>query len=183
MKTLGKKACLLDRDGTIIIDRVYLNDPDGISYLPGAIEGLRAMRDLGYLLFVVTNQSGIARGVVTMGNLDRIHAKMRADLAGHGIEIAGFYYAPYSAESTHFARKPNPGMLVYAAQDFGIDLSQSWMIGDRMIDVEAGHRAGCRSIMLHGTETPEIRPDLAGPEAFVTNLVDAASFIRSASHL
>jgi len=156
-----------------------LNDPDGISYLTGAIEGLRNMRDMGYLLFVVTNQSGIARGVVTMANLDRIHAKMRSDLAEQGIEIAGFYYAPYSAESTHFARKPNPGMLVYAAQDFGVDLSQSWMIGDRMIDVEAGHRAGCRSIMLKGTETPETRPDLVGPEAYVANLQEAAAFIKA----
>ncbi len=171
-----RKACLLDRDGTIIVDRIYLNTPKEIEYLPSAIEGLQKMQQMGFMLFVVTNQSGIARGLVQIENLYRIHQQIREDLAQHGVQISGFYYAPYSADSDHPARKPNPGMLEYAALDFGLDLQNSWMIGDRMIDVEAGHRAGCKSILVGNTVETDVHP-FAPPEARFENLAQAADFI------
>lgn len=171
-----KKTIFFDRDGTLIVDKVYLNDPDKIEYLPGVFEALRLFRDDGYQMIVVTNQSGIARGIVSIENLELIHQRMIDEFARHGVSFAGFYYAPYSVESQHFMRKPNPGMLLTAAADHRVDLSQSWMIGDRITDVVAGHRAGCRTILLEGVENRE--DALAAKPAFIANnIMEAANFI------
>lgn len=171
------KAIFLDRDGTLIVDKIYLNDENQVVYLDRAFEGLKILNDLGFKFFVVTNQSGIPRGIVQIENLDKIHAKIRNDFAFHGITISRFYYAPHMTNSDHISRKPNPGMLQYANYDYGIDFKKSWMIGDRMIDVEAGHRAGCRSILLRGTEVVTTQYD--PPEYVANNLVDAANFIKT----
>ncbi len=173
---MRRKTIFFDRDGTLIVDKVYLNDPNQIKYLPGVFEALRLFRDNGYQLIVVTNQSGVARGLVTLENLELIHQKMKDEFARHEIFFAGFYYAPYSVESNHFMRKPNPGMLLTAAEEHNVDLAQSWMIGDRVTDVEAGHRAGCRSVLLEGVETRE--KALEAKPAFIANgLLEAANFI------
>lgn len=169
-----KRAVFFDRDNTLIVDKVYLNDPEQIVYLPGAFESLRKIRDSGFHIIVVTNQSGVAKGLVQLKNLWEIHRRIRADYAREGIDIHGFYYAPFSVSSNHPMRKPNPGMLLEAAFDHGIDLSQSWMVGDRASDVEAGHRAGTKSIFLHGTEEPPA--DLA-PHWIAENLMRAAEII------
>lgn len=174
---MKKKAVFLDRDGTIIIDKVYLNDPSKIEYLPDVFEALRLLKDTGYVFCIATNQSGVARGIVQIENLDKIHAIIANDFAAHGIEFAAFYYAPYSAESNHRMRKPNPGMLEAGALDHDIDLSQSWMIGDRMSDVEAGHRAGSRTVLLAGTDTPEAFPEWAPPTIVANGLLEAAKGI------
>ena len=100
------KTVFFDRDGTLIIDKVYLNDPDAIEYLPGAFEALRRIRDAGFQMIIVTNQSGIARGLVTLKNLDEIHRRIGDEFARHGVFFKGFYYATYSVESNHFMRKP-----------------------------------------------------------------------------
>ncbi len=136
------------------IDKVYLNDPAKIEYLPNAIEGLQLFRDLGYKLIVVTNQSGIARGLVTLDNLKLIHDIIRENLSQNGIDIAAFYFAPFSVESNHHMRKPNPGMLEAAARDFNLDLTSCLMIGDRETDVAAGITAGCQTVLL-GPSTSE----------------------------
>lgn len=151
MSTL-QKAVFLDRDGTLIIDKVYLNDPDQIEYLPDVFEALRRLRDAGFIFLIATNQSGIARRLVEPVNLDETHRRMRAEFARHGVDLKAFYYAPYSVESNHWVRKPNPGMLIRGAMDFRVDLEASWMIGDRYSDVEAGRRAGCRTGLLLGQE-------------------------------
>ncbi|MEQ1876509.1 MAG: HAD family hydrolase [Bdellovibrionia bacterium] len=170
-----KKAVFLDRDGTIIVDKIYLNNVNEIEYIPGAIEGMRVMRDLGYEFVIATNQSGIARGLVTIENLLAIHEKMRGQLAGEGIDVLGFYYAPYAVETNHPLRKPNPGMLLEGARDFGIDLKQSWMIGDRMSDIEAGFNAGTRTILVTTGGARE-KSD-AVPTAVCKDLIEAANFI------
>lgn len=172
------KAIILDRDGTIIVDKVYLNDPEQVEYLPNVFEGLKMLRDLGYIFTIATNQSGIAKGIVDIRNMDIIHEKIAYEFAKHGVYFAGFYYAPYPTDSNHLRRKPNPGMLLDASSEHKINLKKSWMIGDRMTDVEAGHRAGCRSILLEGTESP-FHPSFLGPEVIVKDLVEAAEFIAS----
>lgn len=172
----NRKTIFFDRDGTLIIDKVYLNDPDGIEYLPGVFDALRRLQDEGFQFVIVTNQSGIARGIVSLENLNEIHRRMTEEFGRYGITFAGIYYAPYSVESNHPMRKPNPGMLHAAAEEHGVDLSASWMVGDRMTDVEAGHRAGCRSVLLAGVESPEAVA--AGkPTAFVADIVAAADSI------
>ncbi len=171
-----KKAILLDRDGTIIEDKIYLNDPEQIVYLPNVFEALRKLRDQGFVFAIATNQSGVARGIVQIHNLDEIHRRIQAEFSRHGIDILKFYSAPFMTDTNHPLRKPNPGMLLEAAREFGIDLSQSWMIGDRMTDVEAGHRAGCRCVLLGHSENPE-DSEFQAPEIWVDDLLTAAEEI------
>jgi D-glycero-D-manno-heptose 1,7-bisphosphate phosphatase len=147
-----KKTVFFDRDGTLIIDKVYLNDPEQIVYLPGVFEALAKLRDAGFQFVIVTNQSGVPRGLVSIENLNEIHRRIEAEFAKHDIHFAGIYYAPFSVESNHEMRKPNAGMLQEAAAKHHIDLPQSWIVGDRLTDAEAGHKAGCRSIFLEGYE-------------------------------
>lgn len=169
----NKKAVILDRDGTLIVDMVYLNDPEKIHYLPGVFEALRLLRDAGFVFCVATNQSGVARGIVDVRNLDEIHRRIRDEFSREGVDFLSFHSAPYMTDNDHPFRKPNPGMLTEAAQWHGLDLSQSWMIGDRMTDVEAGHRAGCRSVLLGASEDPDNFP-YKPPEVHVPGLLDAA---------
>jgi len=166
------KAVFLDRDGTIIIDKVYLNDPTQIEYLPKAIEGLKKMCDLGYKLVVVTNQSGVARGIVSLENLHKIHEIIRNDLSKHNIEIADFYYAPYSVESQHPMRKPKPGMLLLGAKEHNIETTKSFMIGDRDTDIYAGEHVGAKTILL-----AETSPEGCHPNLICKDLLEAADFI------
>jgi histidinol-phosphate phosphatase family protein len=132
-------------------------------------EALRLLRDGGFQFIVVTNQSGIARRLVTLENLDETHRRISGEFAKFGVHFAGFYYAPYAVESHHPIRKPHPGMLLRGARDHNADLSKSWMIGDRLTDVVAGSRAGCRTVLLAGTE--EVQDD-ALPEARPTLVTD-----------
>ena len=174
-----KKAVIFDRDGTLIIDKVYLNDPSKIEYLPGCFEALKQLRDRGFVFAVATNQSGLAKGIVQIRNMDLIHEKMSHDFARHGVFFLGFYYAPFSTDSLHPRRKPGPGMIDDAARDHGLDLRQSWMIGDRMTDIEAGARAGVRSILLEGVETPDRYPHFARPFCVAKNLLEVAQVISA----
>lgn len=173
---MKKKAIILDRDGTLIVDKVYLNDPNEIEFLPGVFHSLRRLRDLGYLFFVATNQSGIARRLVTIANLNEIHKRIRDEFFRHGVDIKAFYYSPHSVESQHPTRKPSPGMLRQIEYDFGLDLTQSWMIGDRLTDVLAGHQAGCRTVLLEGVEDIPRLPQ--HPDYIGRNLDEASRFIE-----
>ncbi|MCB0377010.1 MAG: HAD family hydrolase [Bdellovibrionales bacterium] len=173
-----KKVVFLDRDGTLIIDKIYLNDPEDIVYLPGVFEGMQSLRDQGFEFIVVTNQSGIPRGLVQEENLLQIHKNMSKEFAKHGIEILQYYYAPHLVESNHPLRKPNPGMIEAGCEEFSIDRNQSWMVGDRMTDVEAGHRAGMKSIFLHGSEDPNVSK-YDPPEGMADTFLEVVDLIVS----
>ena len=142
-----KPAIFFDRDGTLIYDKVYLNDPKQVEFIPGAIECLKTLSDLGFYLVIVTNQSGVARGLVQLENLEKIHARMQELLAPHNLKINGFFFSPH-LDDNEPSRKPNPGMLEEAMKKISILRAQSWMIGDRMTDVEAGRRAGVKTVLL-----------------------------------
>lgn len=169
---MKRKAVFFDRDGTLIVDKIYLNDPGQIEYLPDVFTALRLLRDQGFVFCVATNQSGVARGIVQIETLYKIHEIMRADFAREGIDILGFYYAPYMTDTNHPMRKPNPGMLLAGARDFNLDLGASWMVGDRMVDVEAGHRAGCKAAVVGSTEA--IADGSTGPELKAAGLLEIA---------
>lgn len=154
-----RRAVFLDRDKTIIGDPGYISRPDLVQLLPGAADAIRRFRAAGYQVLVVTNQSGVARGLVTEDQLKRIHDRLCSLLRDQGAELDAIYYCPYldAPEATVASyrrwsplRKPEPGMLLKAAADHQLDLAHSWMIGDGVRDVEAGRRAGCRSILLIG---------------------------------
>lgn len=172
-----KKAVIFDRDGTLIVDKVYLNDPEQIEFLPFTFEALILLKKLGFIFFVATNQSGIPRGLVQIENLHEIHRRMNKTLKHYDVEILKYYYAPYMTDSNHRMRKPNPGMLEAAAQEYDIDLKSSWMIGDKDVDVLAGQAAGCRTVVIKSSQTPQnVKPDF-----FATNMLEAAQFIEKES--
>ena len=145
-----KKAVFLDRDGTIIFDKVYLTDPEGVELVPGAGAALRRMMDLGYILVLVSNQSLIGRGMGTSEQVDAVNARMAQILARDGVRFAGMYYCPHTPADRCGCRKAEPGLLIEAAEALDIALDDSIMIGDNASDVEAGRAAGCSSNFLIG---------------------------------
>ena len=169
-----QKAVFLDRDGTLIEDKHYLNTPDGVELFPDVPESLLRLHKAGYLLVVVTNQSGIARGLVTEQNVKDIHERLQTLLQPYGVAIHAFYHSPHAADSNHPLRKPNPGMLLLAAKEHRISLDESFMIGDKPLDVEAGHRAGTRSILI----SDEL-PQTCSPDCVTSDFKTAVDWILS----
>jgi histidinol-phosphate phosphatase family protein len=154
-------ALLMDRDGTLIEDVGYPRDPDQVRLLPGAAEALAGLSRLGFRLVLVSNQSGIGRGLITAAEADRVHGRLVALLAESGVILSASCYCPHAPDEGCECRKPRPGLLLRAFRDLGLDASRSFMIGDKASDVEAGERAGCRTILLAGGRpaTGEVRPD------------------------
>jgi D-glycero-D-manno-heptose 1,7-bisphosphate phosphatase len=180
-----ERAVFLDKDGTLIEDVPYNVDPELIRLMPRAGEALAALRAAGYKLIVVSNQSGVARGRFPEWALDAVKDRLAALLARHDVSFDGFYYCPHHPAGVvpEYAiecgcRKPAPGMVLAAAAEHGIDLAQSWLVGDILNDVEAGRRAGCRTILLdNGNETEWEMNELRAPDFVVTDLQAAADRI------
>jgi D-glycero-D-manno-heptose 1,7-bisphosphate phosphatase len=154
---MGAAAVFLDRDGTIIEDTDYLDDPKDVRLLPGAAEAIRRFSEAGFLVVVASNQSGVARGLFDEKTLSSVHQRLETLLQAQGASLDGAYYCPYldGPEAVVEAyrrdselRKPKPGMLRQAAEELDIDLNRSWMIGDAAKDTQAGRHAGCRTIRL-----------------------------------
>jgi len=150
-----KPAVFLDRDGTLNEEVDYLHRVEEVTLIPGAAAAVARLNALGIPVIVITNQSGIGRGYFGWEDYGAVMARIAEILAPEGAHLDGAYVAPYHEKGLgdyqhpdHPDRKPNPGMLLRAAEEHGLDLARSWMIGDKEIDVEAGHRAGCRSILV-----------------------------------
>lgn len=144
-KRAVNKAVFIDRDGTIAKDVPYCSCPEDFELLPGVAEGIRKLNQHGFKVVVVTNQSGIARGYFTEQMLAKIHDKMQKELAKHGAHVDAIYYCPHHPDDNCGCRKPKPKMVLQAAAELNIDLSQSYVIGDSQIDVEMAQRAGCKA--------------------------------------
>jgi D-glycero-D-manno-heptose 1,7-bisphosphate phosphatase len=161
--TMARPVAFLDRDGVINIDTGYVWREEALAFTPGAPAGIRLFNEAGYRVIVVTNQSGVARGLYTLDDVDRFHAAMRARLAGRGAHIDAFYVAPWHEDGivpafsvAHEDRKPGPGMLLRAMRDFPTIMAGSVVIGDKASDIEAGAAAG-----LPGIRVPANVCDLA----------------------
>jgi D-glycero-D-manno-heptose 1,7-bisphosphate phosphatase len=160
------KAFFIDRDGVIVVETDYLGDPNYVEIIPGAAEAIKAIKAAGYLAIVVSNQSGVARGYYSEADVELVNQRIDKILTEQGANIDAFYHCPhhpkFSGECS--CRKPEPGMLLTAAQEHQIDPTQSYMIGDKISDVNAGRNAGCSESVLiktgHGID--EITGDLAG---------------------
>jgi len=188
----GNPAVFLDRDGTINEEKDYLWRIEDFSFIPGAPEAIRRLREAGYRVIVVTNQSGVARGYFSREDVDRLHQHIQRELANVGTAVDAFYLCPHHPEKGQGefkadcdCRKGRPGMLLQAAADHGIDLAASWMIGDKRADLEAGRAAGCRSLLVRTgyglAEQSKGTGELA--EAVVDDLSAAADYILgSRSH-
>lgn len=153
-----RKAVFLDKDGTLVRNLPGNVDPDAIELLPGVLDGLQLLQRRGFVLFVVSNQGAIGEGWLEESQLEQLWQRTRQLLEAGGVRIEGFYYCPHApgpgGQPVCSCRKPRPGLLWRAAVEHQIDLYNSWMIGDILDDVEAGHGAGCRSAMVdNGGET------------------------------
>jgi D-glycero-D-manno-heptose 1,7-bisphosphate phosphatase len=181
------KAIFLDKDGTLIDDIPYNVDPQRMTLCSGAGPALRLLAGLGYRLFVASNQDGIAAGRFGEAAMIAVQARLADLLCAEQVQLAGFYYCPHHPDAAlaRYARdcgcrKPRPGMLLRAAREHGIDLRASWMIGDILHDVEAGNRAGCRSVLVDkGSETEWRRGPRRRPTAIAPDLPAAAALIAA----
>jgi len=142
------QAVFLDRDGTLIEDVGYPRDPDRVRLLPGVPEALQRLRQAGFRLVIVSNQSGVGRGLVTPEEVTAVHRRLIEVLEGHGVVIDDARYCPHAPEDACDCRKPSPAMLYAAAEHLGIDLAGSFMVGDKASDAEAGRRAGAATVLL-----------------------------------
>lgn len=150
-----KKVVFLDRDGVINkkIKHDYVKKWSDFEFLPGAINGVKSLNNQGYEIFIVTNQRGIGRGLMTKEDLLGIHTNMLSILRKNSAEIKDVYYCPHNIEEKCYCRKPEPGLLLKASSDHHIDLSRSVFIGDSQSDIEAGKRAGCRTILMESNSS------------------------------
>jgi D-glycero-D-manno-heptose 1,7-bisphosphate phosphatase len=191
----GRRALFLDRDGVLIRDVHHLTAASQIEILPGVPEALRRLRQNGWTVVVVTNQSVVARGLVTEEELEEIHQVLQERLSARGGPVDAIYYCPHHPQGAVAryrmvcdCRKPRPGLLLRAAEDLGIDLAASIMVGDTGTDIEAGRRAGCRTALI-GTPGSAASPraaadgDAAGadrptaPDYIASNLQQLAEWI------
>jgi len=183
---MSNKAIFLDRDNTLIEDPGYINHPDQVKLLDGVTEALIELKALGYKLVVVSNQSAVARGIVTEKVLAEIHDRLNQLLAEKGAYLDRIYYCPYHPEGVvpkyrreSDFRKPNPGMLLRAADELDIDLAQSWMIGNSNRDIEAGLRAGCKTILINRfCDYKQLQPGAAKPDHRAVNIKEATNIIK-----
>jgi len=170
MADAGKRrAVFLDRDGTINVEKDYLHRVEEFEFIPGAPDSIRKLKEAGYLVIVVTNQSGVARGYYDIEAVHRLHAHLDAELSKIGAAIDAYYVCPHHPEHgvgdyrcQCDCRKPMPGMLLEAAGRFGIDLASSFLVGDNMSDVDAARNAGCRPVLVttgHGGKHVDALPE------------------------
>jgi D-glycero-D-manno-heptose 1,7-bisphosphate phosphatase len=178
-----RRAVFFDRDGTLNVDREYVGDPQDVELVPNAAKGARMLSDAGYVLVVVSNQSGIARGFFTEDDAAAVDERLAALLAERGVTIAASYRCPHlpNAPLPEYAvacdcRKPLPGLIFRAAADLSLDPKRSWAIGDRPRDIAAGAAAGCRTVAVDPGPPPREPEDFGAtqPDYRAHDLVDAA---------
>ncbi len=183
-----RPAVFLDRDGTLNVERSYITRPEDLLLLPNITPAILRLQAAGFACVVVTNQSGVGRGLMSEADLDRVHAELARLLALDGATLDGVYsctFVPSSKDKLaqdHPDRKPAPGMLLRAAQDLGLDLASSWMVGDTLRDILAGQNAGCRGCVMvrtgHAIEEAEFHR--AKPFALLDDLSAAVDWILAA---
>jgi D-glycero-D-manno-heptose 1,7-bisphosphate phosphatase len=151
----GRRALFVDRDGTLITDVGYPRDPALVEPLAGAIDALRELQG-SFALVIVSNQSGIGRGLVTEAEARAVHDRVIAVFEGAGVRFAGAYYCPHAPDAGCACRKPAPGLLLDAARELDLHLASSVMIGDKASDVAAGRAAGCRHVLRFGPQGDDV---------------------------
>jgi D-glycero-D-manno-heptose 1,7-bisphosphate phosphatase len=174
----SRQFIILDRDGTIIVERNYLSHPDQVELIPHAADGLAHLATMGLGLVVVTNQSGIGRGYFDEARLAQIHRRMCEMLAGHGVFLDRIYVCPHTPEDDCDCRKPRTHMIASAAAEFGFDPAEAFVIGDKPCDIELGRRVGAKTFLVrtgYGAECESAK--LIQPNYVVDDLLDAARII------
>ncbi len=168
-----KRAIFLDRDGTINVDHGFVSSPDKFELLPHAVEGLKKMASLGFLLIIVSNQSGIGRDYYTLEDYEKVTAHMVKLLGKQGVILDDLYYCPHSPESNCACRKPATKMLDQAIHKWKIDPSKSFLVGDKETDIRAGTRVGVKTFLISKKEMPH------GQTFTAKNLLEVAEKIQA----
>ena len=185
MPPVINKAVFLDRDGTLIQDCDYLSRPEDVVIFPGVGPALHQLQKAGFLLFIVTNQSGVGRGYFTLDDVERVNRHLLNELAHENVRFEKIYMAPEAPDTPSRGRKPSPQFLLDARDEFGVNLSESFIIGDKLIDLECGWNAGVKKSILvrtgYGAELEQNSPDKLSPAVVVDNLHAALAFILKTS--
>ena len=175
------RAIFLDRDGTLIVDKNYLHRPEDVDIFPGAGAALKQLAEAGFSLFIVTNQSGIGRGYFTLADAERVNERLAREFAGAGVRFEKTYIAPEAPDQPSRGRKPSPQFLFDARDEFGLNLGESFMVGDKLIDLECGWNAGVKKSILvrtgYGAEVERESPDKILAAAVVDGLPQMAAWI------
>lgn len=175
------RAVFLDRDGTIIAEKHYLHKVEGVEIFPGVGAALKQLQDAGFRLFIVSNQSGVGRGYYTLLDVENVNAHLCRELARDGVRFDKIYVAPESPDSPSRGRKPSPQYLWDARDEFELDLAESYLIGDKVVDLECGWNAGVRKCLLvrtgYGAELERTVPEKLGAAVIVDGLPAAAKWI------
>lgn len=176
-----RAAVFLDRDGTLMEEKEYLHLPEEVVIFPGVAAALKMLKDAGFALFIVSNQSGVGRGYFTMADVERVNRHLAAELERMGASVQKIYVAPEAPDQPSRARKPSPQFLFDARDEFGLDLGRSYMIGDKLIDLECGWNAGVRKSLLvrtgYGAELERLSPDKVNRAVVVNDLPGAVDWI------
>jgi D-glycero-D-manno-heptose 1,7-bisphosphate phosphatase len=176
---MKRRYVLLDRDGTINVDRHYLATPDGLELLPNALAGLQRMSQLGLGLVVVSNQSGLSRGSIRLAALAAIHDRLRLLLAVGGVTLDGIYFCPHVDDDGCTCRKPRPGLVRQAAADLGFDPGAAFVIGDKACDIDLGRAVGAMTFLVRTGYGSQVEPEVAGrAHHIVADLLGAADVIE-----
>lgn len=183
-KSVLRRAVFLDRDGTINVERGYITNPDEVTFYPNTARVFNALHSKGYVIVIISNQSAIGRGLMTMEQLDKVNDILWGKLRQSNAWYDALYFCPHTPEQSCDCRKPKPGLILQAALDLNINLSASYFIGDKITDIEAGHRSGCKTILVltgKGTESLEIIKTDAScikPNTVETSLSGALAWIQ-----
>jgi D-glycero-D-manno-heptose 1,7-bisphosphate phosphatase len=176
-----KPAVFLDRDGTLIAEKNYLRRPEDVIILPGAAAGLKRLGDAGFKLFIVSNQSGVGRGYFTLADVERVNEHLCGEMTRAGVRLEKIYFAPEAPDQPSRGRKPSPQFLFDARDEFGVDLAHSYMIGDKLIDLECGWNAGVKQSILvrtgYGAELEQVEMEKLKRAVVVDDLTGAADWI------
>lgn len=173
------RLVLLDRDGTINVEKRYLSAPEQVELLPGAAEGIRRLAKAGLVPVVVTNQSAIGRGFLSLDTLERVHARLRELLMLEGATVQAIYVCPHTPDEGCDCRKPAPGMARKAGQEFRAELSRSFVVGDKPCDINLGKAVGAKTILVRtGYGLQLEREGTVAPDWVVEDLAEAARLIE-----
>jgi D-glycero-D-manno-heptose 1,7-bisphosphate phosphatase len=175
----------LDRDGTLIEEKEYLSDPANVALFPGAADALLSLQTAGFKVFIVSNQSGVGRGYFTMNEVECVNARISQCFAERGVRFEKIYIAPEAPGQPSHGRKPSPQFLLDARDEFGLDLPSSYIIGDKLIDLECGWNAGVKKSILvrtgYGRKLEQEQPNQLAKAVVVDDLSAAAKWILNAT--
>ena len=175
------RAVFLDRDGTLIVEKEYLHKVADVEIYPDAAAALKKLQAAGFKLIIVTNQAGVGRGYYPISDVDKVNAHIAAEFARGGVRFEKFYVAPEAPGQPSRARKPSPQFLYDARDEFGLDLAQSYMIGDKLLDLECGWNAGVKKSLLvrtgYGKEWEQKEPAKVARAVVVDDMTAAAEWI------